>query len=133
MMSNLYNRIGALCKERGITVTAMCKESGASRASLSDLKMGRKQSLSADTLDKIASYLQVSVDYLLGRTDGPDGSGTEKTPAPEGGRGYSVDDAKVAFFEGMEDVSDRDRDLLWEDAREYVQFKLNQRKRKPNE
>ena len=132
-MSNLYNRIVALCKEQGITVTAMCKESGASRASLSDLKVGRKQSLSADTLDKIASYLQVSVDYLLGRTDDPAGSDAEKTPTPEGGRGYSVDDAKVAFFEGMEDVSDRDRDLLWEDAREYVQFKLNQRKRKPNE
>lgn len=129
-MSNLYNRIGALCKKQGITVTAMCKESGASRASLSDLKVGRKQSLSADTLDKIASYLQVSVDYLLGRTDGAD---AEKTPTPEGGRGYSVDDAKVAFFEGMENVSERDRDLLWEDAREYVQFKLNQRKRKPNE
>ena len=49
-MSDLYNRIEILCKEKKISITTMCKESGASRASLSDLKVGRKQSLSADTL-----------------------------------------------------------------------------------
>ena len=35
----------------------MCKESGASRASLSDLKVGRKQSLSAETLFKMNEIL----------------------------------------------------------------------------
>lgn len=65
-MSNLYNRIEALCQKASITITTMCKESGASRASLSDLKVGRKQSLSAETLSKIAGYFGVSVDYLLG-------------------------------------------------------------------
>ena len=43
----------------------MCQESGAPRASLSDLKMGRKQSLSAKTLSLIANYFDVSVDYLI--------------------------------------------------------------------
>lgn len=64
-MSDLYNRIQELCKANNISVTTMCKESGASRASLSDLKVGRKQSLSAETLSKIASYFGVSVDYLI--------------------------------------------------------------------
>ena len=64
-MSDLYNRIEILCKEKKISITTMCKESGASRASLSDLKVGRKQSLSADTLSKIAHYFSVSVDFLL--------------------------------------------------------------------
>lgn len=64
-MSDLYNRIESLCKEKGESITTMCKESGASRASLSDLKMGRNQSLSADTLAKIATHFGVSVDYLL--------------------------------------------------------------------
>ncbi len=64
-MSDLYERIEALCARRRLTVTAMCKASGASRGSLTDLKMGRKQSLSAETLQKIAAVLDVTVDALL--------------------------------------------------------------------
>ena len=65
-MSNLYYRIEKLCKSNDMTITSMCKASGASRASLSDLKMGRKQGLSTDTLAKIARVLGVSVSLLIG-------------------------------------------------------------------
>lgn len=65
-MSDLFLRIEALCKSKGITITDLCRESGASRGSLSDLKQGRKQSLSSATLSKIATYFGVSVDTLLG-------------------------------------------------------------------
>ena len=73
-VSDLYNRIEVLCVNKGINITEMCKKSGASRASLTDLKMGRKQSLSADTLSKISTFFGVSIDYLLGNDP-------EKTPA----------------------------------------------------
>lgn len=66
IMSELYKRIESLCQNEGMTITTMCKISGASRASLSDLKVGRKQSLSTDTLSKIAKTLGVSVSFLLG-------------------------------------------------------------------
>lgn len=79
-MSDLYNRIEGLCADSGINITTMCKESGASRASLTDLKMGRKQSLSTDTLSKISVYFGVSVDYLLGNEP------KEKAPAESEGR-----------------------------------------------
>lgn len=65
-MYDLYNKIEGLCKKRGVNITQMCKESGVSRASITDLKMGRKQALSSMTLSKIASYFNVSVDYLIG-------------------------------------------------------------------
>ena len=68
-MSDLYTRIDKLCKDRNINITIMCKESGASRGSLSDLKFGRKQNLSIDTLAKISSYFGVSVDYLTGKEE----------------------------------------------------------------
>ena len=68
-MSDLYNRIDTLCKERNINITTMCKESGASRGSLSDLKFGRKQNLSIETISKIASFFGVSVDYLTGKEE----------------------------------------------------------------
>lgn len=65
-MSDLYNKIQALCRERGINVTIMCRECGASRGALGDLKSGKKNSLSAETLRKISEYFSVSIDYLLG-------------------------------------------------------------------
>ena len=68
-MDGLYDKIAALCNERGISITTMCKESGVSRAPLSDLKMGRSKTLASATLSKIAAYFGVSVDYLLGNTE----------------------------------------------------------------
>lgn len=74
-MANLYENIEKLCKQRGVNVTTMCKESGASRGSLTDLKNGRKQTLKYETLDKIASYFETSVDALV--------SGEQKESPPQ--------------------------------------------------
>lgn len=74
-MANLYENIEKLCKQRGVNVTTMCKESGASRGSLTDLKNGRKQTLKYETLDKIASYFGTSVDTLV--------SGEQKESPPQ--------------------------------------------------
>lgn len=65
-MSDLYNRIEALCAGRGINITEMCRSAGASRGSLTDLKKGRTNSLNAATLSKISAYFEISVDALLG-------------------------------------------------------------------
>ena len=65
-MSELYNRIEALCKERNISINKMCKESGASQGAIGDLKSGRTKKLSAENLQKIATYFAISVDLLLG-------------------------------------------------------------------
>ena len=65
-MYNLYETISSLCEEKGIKPGRMCNEMGISRGAITDLKAGRKQSLSAETLSKIATYFGVSVDYLLG-------------------------------------------------------------------
>lgn len=53
-----------LCKEHKESITTMCKASGASRGSLSDLKMGRINGLNIGTLVKIADHFGVSVDYF---------------------------------------------------------------------
>lgn len=73
-MGDLYTNIETLCKSRNITITTMCKESGASRGSLTDLRHGRNSTLHSETLKKIAAYFGVSVDYLLGN---------EKSSSPE--------------------------------------------------
>ena len=107
-MSDLYKRINDLCDEKSINITLMCKQSGANRASLTDLKQGRKQSLSAETLYKIASYFSVSVDYLLGATN-------ERKPAPGNAEnGLSKEAMELLnLFEGApEDKRDIVLDLL---------------------
>lgn len=68
-MNIVYEKIEQLCKNAGITCGKLCGEIGVRRSLLSDLKQGRKSSLSADTLAKIANYFDVSIDYLLGNTD----------------------------------------------------------------
>lgn len=65
-MNEMYNRIESLCKEHGINITRMCKEASVTRALLTELKMGRTETLTAKTLSKIAAYFNVSVDYLIG-------------------------------------------------------------------
>ena len=97
-MDDLYKRIAALCAQNGITITGMCKESGSNRASLTDLKKGRKQGLSTETLAKIATYFKVSVDFLLGVE-------TKKAPT-DGERTVSDDDIKFALLGGDGEITD---------------------------
>lgn len=52
-----------------INVSQMLTEIGLGKSTLSNLENGSM--LKADSLGKIADYLGVSVDYLLGRTDNP--------------------------------------------------------------
>lgn len=117
-MSNLYNRIEELCKENNESITTMCKESGTSRASLSDLKMGRNQSLSAETLSKIAIHFGVSVDYLLGKDN-------KKAPTDAGERSMSDEELKFALWGDCQDIDEADL----EDVRRYAAF-VRERKRK---
>ena len=62
----VYDLIEELCKKNKISITALCRECNIPRSSLTDYKMGRIKSLSADTLCKIADYFDVSVGYLCG-------------------------------------------------------------------
>lgn len=101
-MTSLYERIEELCRENGINITFLCTECGIPRASLSDYKTGRKKSLSADTLCKIADYFNVSVDYLYGKST---------TRADE-------ESLKVALFGGDGAVTDE----MWNEVKRYAQY-----------
>lgn len=63
---NLYEKIERLCEKKGINITTMCQQSGVNRSSLTDLKMGRKQYLSSESVKKLAVFFDVTSDYLLG-------------------------------------------------------------------
>lgn len=76
-MCNLYERIENLCKKRGVSVTQLCRATGIPRSNLSELKMGRQQTINAASIAKIADYFGVSVDYLLGAEEKENSSEAE--------------------------------------------------------
>ena len=65
-MSTLYERIIEMCKKKGVSGSRMCLDLGMSKSTMSELKAGRTKGISTATAQKFASYLGVSVDYLLG-------------------------------------------------------------------
>lgn len=68
-MCTLYERISELCKAKGVTGSRMCLDLGLSKSTLSDIKSGRKKGVSTATAQKIASYFDVTVGYLLGEEE----------------------------------------------------------------
>ena len=97
-MDNLFARIEALCQENGIRPGRLCDELGLSRGLITDLKMGRKKTLSAETAQKIAGFFGVSVGYLLGRE--------ENRPAD------ILDQVDVAFYGDFKELNDEDKETV---------------------
>ena len=125
-MSDLYNRIDALCKERGTNITALCRDAKVARASLSELKAGRTKTLTLETGAKLAAVLKISVDELMGTE-------TKKAPTPEDERVIDDRKMKAAFLGGLADgLSDEEIDEYWDDARDYIGYKIQQKKNKPD-
>lgn len=70
-----YDVFCQLCKQKGVSPTRVSIEVGFSRGSVSYWRKQWKQGVDAKpdsyTVEKIADYFGVSIDYLLGRTDDP--------------------------------------------------------------
>ena len=96
-MQNLYEVIENLCQQKGIRPGQMCNELGLSRGLMTDLKMGRKKSVSAQTAQKIAAYFGVSVGYLLGET--PENSDI-------------LDQVDVAFYGEFKELNEDEKETV---------------------
>lgn len=64
----MYNLIESLCKARGTTITRLCIDVTGNSGNLRTWKKGYMRS---DYLKRVADILEVSTDYLLGRTNNP--------------------------------------------------------------
>ena len=68
--AKIAERIKKTAKARGIQLKIMLEDIGLNKNTLSNMYKGSVPK--ADNLAKIADYLNVSVDYILGRTDKPE-------------------------------------------------------------
>ena len=103
-MSNLFDRILSLCERDGIRPGRLCDELGISRGLMTDLKMGRKKGVNAETAQKIASFFGVSVGYLLG-IEGSDA-------VQESADAVNLDQVDVAFYGDFKELSEEDKDTV---------------------
>lgn len=67
-MSLTFDRIKNLAKKQGLSINLLEEKLGYSRNTIYNLKSSKP---SAERLQEIADYFNVSTDYLLGRTDNP--------------------------------------------------------------
>lgn len=99
-MSELYKNIRAICDEKKITDTELCKLAGIPRSTMTDLKSNRQKDLTSAKIQKIAAALGVSVEELRGEAEIKNGP-AEETGKPK----VTKDDLKFALF-GSADISD---------------------------
>ena len=66
----LSNKIEQLRKEKGYTFAKLSELSGISTGRLSDLASGKRNNPTMDTLIKLADALDVTLDELVGRSEG---------------------------------------------------------------
>lgn len=98
-MDSLYDSILSLCNRDGIRPGRLCDELGISRGLITDLKMGRKKSVNAETAQKIAAYFGVSVGFLLGQEEG-------NQP------GDILDQVDVAFYGDFKELDEEQKEAI---------------------
>ncbi|MET3507076.1 transcriptional regulator with XRE-family HTH domain [Halalkalibacter oceani] len=118
------SKIKTLCDERKVTFAEVERKIGISNG---QIRRWDKVSPKSETLNKVADYFDVSVDYLLGRTDKKryydltekDESDIEKQ-LKKIINGEDVDSAFAAFDGNiLDDLNEEDRELLiasWENT-----------------
>ena len=94
-MENLFARIELLCEKKGIRPGRLCDELGLSRGLMTDLKMGRKKTLNAETAQKIAGFFGVSVGHLLGQEESD-----------------VLDQVDVAFYGDFKELNEEEKETV---------------------
>lgn len=100
----IANLIRLQTSTRKINISQMFTKIGLGKNTLSNLDNGSM--IKADSLGKIADYLDVSVDYLLGRTQNSQNMSNNHINAVD------IQGNNIQTIGGSEIISKRDRELL---------------------
>lgn len=111
-------RLRALREEQGFpSQQALADALGVAQSTVANWECGRREP-NYETTRKLADLFQVTVDYLMGRSDDPHG-------------GVVSDGAlRAALWGGDMDLSEPEMEELWEDVQEYARYKAQQYQRR---
>lgn len=104
-MFSTFEIVKNLCEKQGISLNTLEEKLELGKNSLYGLKRNQP---SAERLQQIADYFNVSTDYLLGRTDNPAIAGVKTTKT-------EIDlkkDAVESFFYDGHELNNEDLDLI---------------------
>ena len=119
-----YDNFVKACNLHNKAPSAVAIDIGISKATVTGWKNG---SMPSDaTLRKLADYFGVSPEELTGST----GPAQKKAPADVSNSDTQNEgQLMAAFFEGGQDLSEEEMAVLWQDAKDYIQWKLSQRRK----
>ena len=119
-----YDNFIKACNLKGKTPSAALSEAGIDKSASTRWKNGKKPTDA--TLRKLADYFGVSPEDLTGSAS----SAQKKAPADVSNSDtQSEGQLMAAFFEGGKDLSEEEMAALWQDAKDYIQWKLSQRRK----
>lgn len=112
-MSALFDRIKLLSSNKGVSLKKVATDLGFGENTIYKWKM---QSPKGEYLDKVADYFDVSVDYLLGRTDTPQFTRRDERDVQriltDMTEGLSNNSALSYMKNGGEEIDEEDAELL---------------------
>src|SRR5262245_52096340 len=76
-------RVLTMMHQRGLSIPKLARQSGVALAAVQRIVAGKSHAPSVWTLVAFANVLDVSLDYLTGRTDAPEGQRAADACAPE--------------------------------------------------
>jgi transcriptional regulator with XRE-family HTH domain len=112
---NLGEKIKCLRESRSISQTALANAVGTTKQQIYKYENGIITNIPSDKVEAIANVLGTTPAFLMG---------WDSQPPP------SDNDLKAAFYGGYEGLSQDEIDELWEDAKEYANFKAAQKLKK---
>lgn len=119
-----YENFIKACNYIGKSPSAALTEAGIDKSAATRWSKGKKPTDA--TVHKLADYFGISPEDLTGST----GPAQQNVPAVPQPGAISEDDIKAAFFNGADpSLTKEEQDAMWDDAREYMWFKLEQRRR----
>lgn len=119
-----YDNFVKACNLHNKAPSAVAIDIGISKATVTGWKNG---SMPSDaTLRKLADYFGVSSEELTGSTVPAKKKATSDASNSDT---QSESQLMAAFFEGGKDLSEEEMAVLWQDAKDYIQWKLSQRRK----
>lgn len=113
----MAKRIKQTAREKGIALKVMLPQCGLGINALNQIRPDSR--FSPKSLQAIADYMSVTVDFLLCYTDDP-AEQIKKAPAVAGASEFVIRDPE--FFEAVKDLSAEDLKKVVERAKEYAQL-----------
>lgn len=160
---DLGNRLSIARKQKGVTLKETAEAVDAAASTIQRYEKGQFSKVKMPVIEALADYFEVSPEWLIGLTDDPynyeedpnsvlsevpdamrkellsQGKPVEevykaRTASEQPEPTITDDQIKAAFFNGADPtLTKEEQDAMWDEAKSFIDFKIQQRKRKENQ